>query len=217
MTNNKVKITPASPLAKLRDEMLFIRHFQQVTDLTPDQARTQLADLDYQPDRVTRVFFPRQRFVEFDEDDDITHFTVNTKVGGLYTELRATGTIHYDSATRKTIVSGRVTFDAVYLAVLLTGLFMLITWGLASLSREGITASPFIMFTLGLTNLFYFRQMFRDRRALLDDLSERLHTVDVSSAEERLSDRIIELSQDNFHYTVHEEHNDDSTQSYREK
>ncbi len=198
MTNNKVKHTSNTPLHRLRDEMLFIRRFHHVMSVSPDEVREQLERLAYQPDGLTRVFFPRQRFVEIDDSDDVIHFTIKTKVGGLYTELKTNGTIHYDAATRQTVVSGQVKFDPVYLAVLLAGLFMLITWGLAGLAREGITASPFLMFTLGLTNLFYFQQMFRDRDALLNILADIGSTTDITAARNRLTDKTIDVSSDNI-------------------
>lgn len=211
MADNKAKVTPASPLHRLRDEMLFIKRFHYVTTLSPDDVRAEIADLAYQPDSLTRVFFPRQRFVDIDASDEVTQFTIKTKVGGLYTELRATGTIYYDSATRKTIVSGQVKFDAVYLVVLLTGLFMLITWGLASFSRAGITLSPFLLLTLGLTNLFYFAQMFRDRDALLKKLAETLTVTDISSARDRLSDRIIESAHSSISPSESGQHTQETT------
>jgi|GEM_PF-3171560 len=199
MTNSKPKVTTESPLGRLRDEILFVRHFRYVTDQSPDSVHDTLQSLAYQPDSLTRVFFPRQRLVEMGTlEDGIQLFTIKTKVGGLYTELTATGTIRYDSATGETIVSGRITFDAVYLAVLLTGLFVLITWGLASLSRTSIIASPFILFTLGLTNLFYFRQMFHDRNNLLTTLSQALTTRDAKRAHDRLAEKPMQTQSDEY-------------------
>jgi len=197
MMGNKSKVAPKSRLGRLRDEILFVRQFRYVTDLGTNDVQAIISELAYQPDGLTRVFFPRRRYVDLMQaDDDTIQFTIKTKVGGLYTELTATGTIVYDVATRQTVVSGNIKFDAVYLAVLLTGLFMLITWGLASLSRAGITASPFIMFTLGLTNLFYFRQMFRDRDELLGTLADALTTSDLSEARQRLADSDIQAEVD---------------------
>lgn len=187
--DTKAKLSPVSPIQRIINEMLFIKQFHHVSDLSPEDVRAQLEDMAYQPDKMKRVFFPRQRIVNISPiRDQQQQFTIRTKVGGLYTELTASGYITYDPATRKTTVIGQVKFDPVYLAVLVIGLFFLITWGLASLSRTGMLASPFVLVTLTLTNLFYFRQMFLDRNTLLNTLQESLSIRDVSKSHQRLAD-----------------------------
>jgi hypothetical protein len=188
MTNNKAKLTPPHRLQRITNEVLFIKRFHHSSDLSPADMREQLEALAYQPKKLTRVFFPRQRIVTIEALDE-THdtFEIKTKLGGLYTELRAKGHIYCDDTTNKTTLTGAVKFDAVYLTVLLAGLFFLITWAMVSVSRIGNLPSPFILFTLGLTNLYYFRQMFLDRNDLLKTLTDTLATSDLSSARERLA------------------------------
>jgi hypothetical protein len=188
MTNNKAKSSSPNVLRRIANEVLFIKHFHHSSDLSPDGIHQQLEALAFQRDKLTRVFFPRQRIVTIEGlDDNHDTIEIKTKLGGLYTELRAKGHIYHDSATGKTNLTGEVKFDAVYMMVLLVGLFFLITWAIASISRTGSLPSPFILFTLGLTNLYYFRQMFLDRNDLLKTLAETLNTSDVSSARKRLS------------------------------
>lgn len=188
MTNNKAKLSSPNVLRRIANDMLFIKYFHHSSDLSPDDIRQQLEALAFERDKLTRVFFPRQRLVMIEAIDD-NHDTIEitTKLGGLYTELRAKGHLYPDGATGKTNLTGEVKFDAVYLTVLLVGLFFLITWAIASISRTGSLPSPFILFTLGLTNLYYFRQMFLDRNDLLKTLADTLNTSDVSSARKRLS------------------------------
>lgn len=187
---NKTKISSTSPLQRIFDDILFTRDFHHISDLSPDDIQLLIQDMAFQPDTLTRVFFPRRRLVDIIKvSDQHYRFTIKTKVGGLYTELTTIGHINYDPATGKSSVTGQVKFDAMYLAVLLVGLFVLITWSLASLSRTGILASPFILLTLSLTNLFYFRQMFTDRNDLLNTLEESLTTDNISGARNRLADK----------------------------
>jgi hypothetical protein len=188
MTNNKVKPILPNRLQRIINEMLFIKRFQHTSDLSPDDIHEQLEALAFQRDKLTHVFFPRRRIVTIETLNE-AHSTVEikTKLGGLYTELRVRGHIHHDNAIGKTKLTGEIKFDAVYLTVLLAGLFFLITWAMVSLTRTGNLPSPFILFTLGLTNLYYFRQMFLDRNDLLKTLAETLNTSDVSSARKRLA------------------------------
>ena len=139
----------------------------------------QLETLAHERSKLASVFFPRRQLVTIDRlDDNRATFHIKSKLGGLYTQLHTTGTIQQDEATGKTYVTGDVKFDPIYMTVLLAGLFFLITWAMASLSRSGVLPSPFILFTLGLTNLFYFRQMFLDRNALLKTLDETFNTTE---------------------------------------
>lgn len=188
MTNNKAKFTPPNRVQRIANEVLFIKRFNHASDLPPNAIRDQLEALAVQRDQLTSVFFPRQRIVTIETLDE-AHYKVEIKgkLGGLYTELRAIGHLHHDDATGKTNLMGEVKFDAVYLTVLLVGLFFLITWAITSLSRTGNLPSPFILFTLGITNLFYFRQMFLDRNDLLKTLAETVTRSDLSSARKRLS------------------------------
>lgn len=188
MTSNKAKSTPPSRLQSILNEVLFIKRFHLSSDLSPDVMHEQLEDLAFQRDKFTHVFFPRRRIVTIESRNEAqSTVDITTKLGGLYTEIRATGHIQHDEATHKTTLTGEVKFDPIYMTVLLVGLFFLLTWGIAGLSRTGNLPSPFILFTLGLTNLYYFRQMFVDRNDLLKTLAETLQTSDLSSARHRLS------------------------------
>jgi len=188
MTNDKAKSSAPSRWQHILNEVLFIKRFHYSSDLSPDAMRDQLEAVAFQRDRLTHVFFPRRRMVKIEDlNDSQSRLDITTKLGGLYTELRATGRIQQDEATHKTTLTGEVKFDAVYLSILLVGLFFLITWAIASLSRTGSLPSPFLWFTLGITNLYYFRQMFIDRNDLLKILGQTVTTSDVSSAQKRLS------------------------------
>ncbi len=207
MTNNKAKSTPPSRLQHILNEVLFIKRFHISSDLSPDAMREQLEDLAFQRDTFTHVFFPRRRMVKIETLNE-AQSTVNitTKLGGLYTEIRARGHIQHDEATHKTTLTGEVKFAPIYMTVLLVGLFFLMTWGIASLSRTGSLPSPFILFTLGLTNLYYFRQMFLDRNDLLKTLAETLQTSDISSARSRLSVGTIESEVDHHMNELAQQH-----------
>lgn len=193
MTSDKAKSSSPSRWQAFINEALFIKRFHHSSDLSPDAIREQLEALAFQRDKLTRVFFPRRRIVKIDRrNGSQANLDITTKLGGLYTEIRATGHIQHDEATHKTTLTGAVKFDAVYLTILLIGLFFLITWAIAGLSRTGSLPSPFLLFTLGLTNLYYFRQMFIDRNDLLQTLSQTVMASDVSSARKRLSIRDTE-------------------------
>lgn len=212
MINNKLKTTPRKRLQKWADEALFVRSFHYTSDLSPEEVRQQLNDLTYQPGKLAGVFFPRRRVVTIETVDD-DHFIVKikSKLGGLYTSLNTQGHIVRDQATGKTHISGEVKFDAVYLTVLLVGLFFLITWAMASLSRFGVLPSPFILFTLGLTNLFYFRQLFVDRNQLLQTLDDTLTTSDISAARQRLTDDLSATDETDLHYSQQESSSHEAT------
>jgi len=203
MASNKPKSTPPNRLQKITDEVLFIKSFQHTSDLSPDDVQAHLNDLAYQPGKLAGIFFPRRRMVTIDRlDEHHATFHIKTKLGGLYTELHTRGQIHHDEATGKTHVTGDVKFDAIYLTVLLAGLFFLITWAVAGLSRFGSLPSPFVLLTLGLTNLFYFRQIFVDRNDMLNILDETL-TSDISTSRNRLSDSLSDPQLD-MHQPQHQ-------------
>ena len=188
MTNNKSKSTPRSRLQKLKDEMLFMKQFHHIDDYQPDDIRDQLEGLAYQPGKLTSIFSPRRREVQIEVYSD-HHYTyeIKTKLGRLYTELTARGHIYRDEATQQTSFTGKIKFDPIFLTVLVVGWFFLITWAMTGLSLTGSLPSPFILFTLGLTNLFYFRQMFIDRNELLKSLEEMVMTSDMDVSHQRLA------------------------------
>lgn len=202
MTNNKLKIASSTRAQKLRDEVLFIRSFGHDCDLSADDVGQELETLAYERGKLASVFYPRRQTVAIDQlSDNRATFHIKSKLGGLYTQLNATGTIHHDQATGRTHITGDVKFDPIYLTVLLAGLFFLITWATASLTHLGVLPSPFILFTLGLTNLFYFRQMFLDRNALLKTLDSTFNTRDLSTARQRLADDISTINETDIHYS----------------
>lgn len=188
MTAIKAKTNTNTPIQKLIDEFLFIQSFHHQSDLSPEAISQSLETLAYQPSKLIGFFFPRRRKITIQKISD-QHYTfeIQPKLGGIYTELTARGRIYRDEATGKTCVSGDVKFDAVFLTILIIGLFFLITWAMSTFSRFGSLPSPFILFTLGMTNVFYFRQMFLDRNQLLQDLEEKVCVTDLSSAHNRLA------------------------------
>jgi hypothetical protein len=196
MTNNKAKSAPSSRGQRIINDILFIKRFQHTSGLSPDDLHEQLEALAFQRENLMHVFFPRQRMIQIKTFNELQSTAeITTKLGGLYTELRARAYIEHDYDTQKTTLMGEVKFDPVYLTVLLVGLFFLITWAIAGLSRTGSLPSPFILFTLGLTNIFYFRQMFIDRNDLLKTLAQTVKTSNISSARKRLAEKTIEADQ----------------------
>ena len=199
MSKDKAKSRAPSRLQGIIDEALFIKRFHYSSDLSPDALLEQLEGLAFQRDKLMHVFFPRRRMVTIETlNESQSRVDIITKLGGLYTELRARGHIQQDEATHKTTLTGEVKFDPIYMMILLAGLFFLITWAIASLSRTGSLPSPFIWFTLGITNLYYFRQMFVDRNDLLKTLAETVKTTDLSSARKRLSVKNTKSEADDY-------------------
>lgn len=199
MTTRKAKLDTSRPRQRLVDEFLFIRAFDYEINLPLDQAITSLNQLSYRPGKVEGVFFPRRRTVKIQQIDPHTaHFEVKIKLGGMYTEVTARGRLDADPATGNSIISGDVKFGSTYFTVLMIGLFFLITWTLASITRSGNLASPFLIFTLGITNLFYLRQMFLDRNSLIEQIVTQLTSAEtVNHATTRLADTDRNSAQSN--------------------
>lgn len=181
--SNKRKIREVNIFSRLLDEFLFLRRFEFETSLSQQATIEALKSMAFRPNRLEGFFFPRRRVVTIQAIDQESHkLDFRSKLGETYTEVHAQGQIHVDSLSGHTIVSGEIRFGRIYLAVLLVGLFFVLTWLLASFTRTSGIPGAFVIFTLGLTYSFYFRQMFIDRRLMLEMMKEKLREDDQSQA-----------------------------------